>query len=463
MLPAGCRLVIDAGTVFICDFARSSPINEAEGVFIVSGDNVSIITNGIGHARVVSRQTDHSRYAVMSQGHSNLKIQGISSVDCAHVFCEAATDTYTKIGTSGAKPNVVKNVQISDGGARFSRAVSEAGHAACTIRYTLGFSVTDCFYENVRHGVQWWGGDANPKADGAPINERKCGDGRIERIAVQTAGGASVWGSMGRDIEVIDCTGADLQDVGFDAEGSVRITFIRCTQQRAKNGCFSAFFSNQAVAFIDCVGIQERYDFPLFRIYNEPESFDNQDILVSGGRFECTDKQPGTFDDKFGPTRSLTVTGAHFVNVALKFDHNRNHKIIIENNKLTFPKPPLKQITAIRVGLTHRLAKVEGYLRVSNNVIVSPSEQLAGSTGISIYQNDPHGVPMTVVRDNRIIGFPSAIVGEWASLNQNGSARFAISSNTLSSATIQILNGATAKPAIVVRDGNRRLDGVVLD
>lgn len=369
-----------------------------------SGGNVTIGDRDAG-VTIRALRSDPDLFGVLITGQANVVVENVSTIDCAHVFATAARGSgAAAVLLEGEGRNGCRNIIVRGGGASFRSAVTDPWHAACTLQFTDGFVVEDCRYRNVAHGVQWWGGDAAPTADGAWGRERKCRNGRVERVAVDRPTGCSVWGSMGEAIRVIDCRGSDAGDVGFDAEGSVDVEFLRCTQRNAKRGCFSTFFFNRSIVFRDCTGIQQFSAQPLFRIYSEVPG-GNHDVSILGGRFECIDREPGLIDDAYGDVSAVTVRAATLVNVAIAFHHRPHAQVIIEDNSFTFPGGALATFDAIRVGLPAGIPAMAPLLRIKNNRITSRMPAPAYSIGVRILRLPGQAPSSVKVLQNRVTGF----------------------------------------------------------
>lgn len=335
-IAPGTRLLLENGVEFLFDPGeRPIAATEPIGVFYLAGNDIAIVAER--ETRVRSSRPDPNLYAVMARGVQNVEIRNILGIDCAHAYVTAATEAYAELVPSGPLANISREVRIIGGGSEFQRFARGAGHGACVIAYCSDFTIKGCRYRNVSHGIQWWGGDSDPSKDGDLSKPRKCGPGAISGISVSNAEGASVWGSMGRDIIVADCNGNDAGDVGFDSEGGVNITFQRCTQMNAKAGCFAAFFENENIRFLDCIANQSSASQPVFRTYGTAAGdtrIGSRSITVIGGRFTCTDDQPGVFDNAFGAIDDLIIRSVTFDNVTLKLEYHPYRRISIVGNRI---------------------------------------------------------------------------------------------------------------------------------
>jgi len=380
-------------------------------VFQAMGDDVALAAAGDGEAFVECEAPRPFVYAAAMSGRRGFSVRGIHARNCQHVHVDSSVAEYEAVRTGEADRNIARDVLISGGGARFQSPPDE-GYGACLLAYVAGARVRDVCYENVSHGIQWWGGDSglHPWQNGARANERKCSGLLIERALVKNAQAGGVWGSMGRDVMVRDCQVQDCLDVGFDAEGCVDTVFERCTAGNSRNGCFATFFLNDRIRFVDCRGTVENKAWPLFRTYNVTQSnADNRDIAVEGGFFECLDPTgPGTMDCGSGPVRELAITGASLTNVCIDTFFVNMHRTRIADNQLTFSEP-LPSVPAIRVGGSQGLPGARGEAIVAGNRIrytVPPAaaEAAGDPVAIAIVENDYNASATSRVTGNEVSG-----------------------------------------------------------
>lgn len=407
MLPAGSILTVDPDTRFFWNGPTDQPI----GVFEAAGDDTGIEVRGNGRAIVACPAPSPLVYAAAMHGRHGFSVVGIEAHECQHVMVGAAgKENYTTVRTQGVDVNVARNVRISGGGARYTQPATR-GEGACKLAYVIGCHVSDVRYENVSHGIQWWGGDAGlePWQNGARSNERKCVDLVIERASVHRANAGGIWGSMGRRITVRDCSVEECLDVGFDAEGCVDTIFERCTARNGHNGCFTTFALCDGVRFVDCRGVVDNHRYPLFRTYNITQNpQDNRVIQVTGGHFECTDPTaPGTMDTAMGPAQDLTISGATLANVRIDTAFSNMHLTRITGNDLSFPYP-LGAVAAIRAGASKGLITAAGVVAgsaiVQGNRITYTAVPTGRETAILLREDDFNSTATSHVADNTVSG-----------------------------------------------------------
>ncbi len=401
LLPAGRMLTVAGGTHIL--FRSTAPLQSLTGVFQADGDGTGVVAEDSG-AVIECSPPSVGVYAAVARGVNGFTVVGLHALNCNHVAVDARGGVaYTEVVTGGATANVSRSIRIERGGARF--AVRPAnGHAACLLRYCFDATVTDCGYQNVLSGVEWWGGDANPvSGDGAAGRERKCGRFLIADVSVIDSTISGIWGSMGHDGMVTRCSLARSGDVGFDAEGSENIVFRACTAEDGANGCFGTFFLNSNIAFVDCHARSTHRDLPVFRIHNPTlDMANNRSIVVRGGHWECSDPAgPSVMGTAGGPCGELTITGATLRNVRIDTAFIGVHRTEVTGNTLAFPQP-FEGGGAIRVGGSKTLGSPAGGTVVVENNIVSAAARAPAA--IEIWEDDPISSATSRISANRISG-----------------------------------------------------------
>lgn len=408
-LRPGSRVLIEPGTRFVW----TGPVGSAARilhVFDAAGSDCTIEVENGGSATVEAQVPTNYVYAAGMRGHRGFTVIGLHARECHHVRVDASVGSYAAVRTSGSGANVPRDVLVIGGGASFAKMLGDS-HGACALFFVVGGEVRGARYENVRHGVQWWGGNADPDRgdrEGVAANERKCRDLVIEQVIVRGVGGGGIWGAMGRGVIVRDCSVEDAQDVAFDNEGGTDILFERCTARNGRNGCFATFFVCDGTRFVDCTGLVDDKTYPLLRIYNSSLSnAENRGLEVVGGRFECSDRSgPATMDTRNGPVQTLSITGAALRNVRIDTAFHNMYRTVVRGNTLTFPYP-ISEAAAIRVGGSKMLERSAtprpGSTLVESNVIHYTANVRSG-TAILVREDDFNGSPGGIIRANHIEG-----------------------------------------------------------
>lgn len=382
------------------------PTQTLHGVFEAGGDGVSIIVPG-GEAVVESIPPSPFVYAALAKSVNRFVVHGLRALNCNHVCVDGGPEhlVYDAVHTEGADANVARYIEIVGGGAHFDTRPG-SGHAACLVRYAFDWSVSDCSYDTVLSGVEWWGGDANPvTGDGKAGAERKCGRFAITNVQARHTAISGIWGSMGTDGVVENCLIADTGDVGFDSEGSARIVFRNCEATDGRNGCFGTFFLNDTITFERCRATSSKSGIPLFSVTNPTlDMANNRHIAIQGGRWTCTDQEgPATLGTAGGPCAELTISDAQLVNARIDTAHVGLHATEINGNTLLFPYPDLSS-AAIRVGGSKTLAPshTPGTVIVRGNRIVLSAGK--APTAIQLFEDDTISSASAKIEANDIAG-----------------------------------------------------------
>lgn len=451
-------IAIEPGTRFV--FTGPSP-SQPIGVFTVDSDDVRLTVLGEGQAIVESSTPSVTTYAVAGAAVSGLRVEGIMGLNCNHV----------RVYGDPTGSHLARTIAVKGGGASFDQR-AQHGDGACFVAFATDWSVTGSHYQRVCHGLEWWGGNAHPDVDGAPDRERKCMRFTIAGVVVSDASQAGIWGSMGRDGLVTDCTVVQCGDVGFDAEGCDRVTFRECRCEDATNGCFSTFFYSRDIVFADCTGVVADRHRPLFRTFNNTQQAGpSGTITIAGGRFRCTDPAgPSTIDTAGGPVRSLIVRDAALSNVRIDTYTNNMHRVSIINNQLTFPFAPGPG-AAISAGGSRTLADAygapeQGGVTVTGNRITFAVPAI---TAIAVNEDDYNAAASGVIAGNRVSGsVTTAVALRNGTGNVGMQPSFRVTDNVLGTvragaAALALSNaGHGARPPRVDWRNNRSAEGRLL-
>jgi hypothetical protein len=471
ILGEGVHLTIAPGTRFLWEGAAQSADGGPAFAFNAVGDNVTIAVPSGQEATVESPHPNPKLYAVGMRGRRGLSVTGIQGIDCCHVFVGPLAAGYDDVRMVGTNSNTARNIQIRGGGSRF-KARAPDGDGACYLAYVENCKVDGAQYENMMHGVQWWGGDANFSRDGEFTNERKCRSIVIRNVTVRNVTGG-IWGSMGRDVVVQDCLVENCSDVGFDAEGSTNVLFERCVSINARNGCFATFFYCDGVRFVDCEGRVDDKDFALMRVYNaSQDSVKNRQLEIRGGKFWCTDQTgPSSIDTTSGPVREFTMTGAKLSNVRVDTAHMNMHRTVICDNQITFPYT-LPPGAAIRAG-SSKVQTVSG-VRAPGTVVIEGnhivyhglSRASTATIAIEVIEDDYNSSAIDRIVDNTVSGsFAVAISLINASKNAGVIPSFTVERNRFvrlapSAKVLDVVSkGGALKPPAVLWDDTQARDG----
>lgn len=456
LVRGGCRVAIEGGSEIV--YRGASP----GGVFRVVGADVVIESVGGGDAVIACERPRRDVWAVEAVSPRGLRVTGIAARECNHVRVRSSASGYGDVRTTGRDANVGTGIVIQGGGARF-KAPPGDGSGACWIEYAFDWSVDGAVYENVSHGIEWWGGNANFDADGALANERKCGRFVIRDVTVRGAVLGGIWGAMGRSGLIERCTVERCGDVCLDAEGCTDIRFVDCAATDGHNGALATFFGSSNVVFENCRVASARADWPLYRSYNASlDATSGGTVTLRNCHFTCRDATaPGTVDTRSGPLRLLTVEGCTFSNVRIDTAFNNMHRVSITGNTLAFPYGS-PTAPAIRTGASRAAGGLAGGATIARNRL---SLAAAADAGIAVVEDDYNHAARSSVRANTISGpVARGVVMRNDSANAGIRPHFDVADNIIDGASRPgaAERGKTAAPLSLVWRGNRTGQGRTL-
>ncbi len=283
--------------------------------------------------------------------------------------------------------------------------------AGVLISYTDGWSVSHSSFSRYSHGIQWWGGDSNPKRDGKLDQVRKCRDGLISNVRAEDVRGGGIWGSMGENIIVENCQVARCGDVGIDFEGCFNAQARYNVVRDCQNGTLAIFHYNRDIVFVNNQSIQSDPKRPLACIYNASQSPDNGKVVFTNNTFVAT-RGVGTIYQR-GPSRNIVFTNNSLHNVVLDLSFNNNQRVRIENNMVAITRPS-NWPYMIKAGYTHH----RGTVSIANNQIMVTSDQSPETYAICVVQSDYNSSPTNRIIDNYITGIPRRYSVDWKGKNR---------------------------------------------
>lgn len=279
---------------------------------------------------------------------------------------------------------------------------------------------------NVAHGIQWWGGEANPIIDGYQPNVFAVREVQIDSNSVVNVS-AGIWGGMGHHIKVRSNYVQHCSDVCLDAEGGADILFQNNIAKHAAVGALAVYFFATDVRFI---GNHVEQTGPLGNwssLENIPAGYPVGRMMFTVLRDEYgyTDQTPGeqtillegntfhyTGSTGFGEVQKKSslwfgVARNQFLNTILQLDYNNNGSVDVTGNRLAFTRstgsrPP------IRVGWNHLGPSFaeQGQVVIDSDTITTTVPQTVPGIEVEQVIDAPHVVMNTIV-NNRVSGsFP---------------------------------------------------------
>jgi len=355
-----------------------------------------------------------------------------------HVFATAALDReYADIRTPGYPidddaHDCSRKIRVIRGGSTFDYRTGQ-NVGSCYLAYTFDAKVVGSEYVRTPHGVQGWGGDSAPDANGVPTNERKCGDIKVSQVDCKDVSGAAVWASMARDLEVVNCRSDLAHDVAFDAEGCHGATFRGCWAKDAVNGNYATFNLNRGVLFENCISIVSDGDeFLHFCLYNATQTTANEDITIDGGTWN-TLAGIGLITTASGPCKEFTVRDIKGRNTAINAVGNNGNQVTVTGNSLLFTRALTPGTTAIEITGAAFDGKSLAAVVVHENRVITEVAQPTGSGPIRTRATDYNVANKFSITGNHVRGpWPAeAIRGDSAAGNPGVYPAWVVNDNDL--------------------------------
>lgn len=369
--------------------------------------------------------------------------------ECALTLTNDGSLTYANADTSSTG-NISRDITIT--GNRITRTATNLGNVpAIMLHYTKGATVAGNRIDGSPYGIQWWGGDANPAADGALANERKCGDfaitGNIVRNITSPSGGAGIWGSMGESIAIDGNTVTRCNDVGIDLEGCFHAAVTGNTVKDCNNGQLTTFSYSVDVLFSGNTCRSDVANGAMARVQNGSGTPNVKDVRFIGNSFHTTN---GIGLVLLETAESVEFSGNQLRNCSLYTRLNNQKFTTARHNSLVYDTAAGSAFNAMDFGANN----AGGELNVTGNTVVSTVAQPAGSKGIYAAQIDSGVPPLTVIDANRVKGFPIPIENEWAGPLGAGVGHTLIRDNIIPVGTTIVQTESGGAVSVVVKQDN---------
>lgn len=338
-----------------------------------------------------------------------------------------------------------RNIQIlNNKGIGFDKNTSGA---FIDLRYAKDVIAKGNNIKKYRHGIEWWGGDANPSKNGVFTNPRWAINISISNNTVDDIGLGGIWGSMGTNISIINKNSVtNCGDVGIDFEGTFSSKATGNYVKNCKNGGLTTFFFNKDIIFDNNVvesDVDQQY---LFKVFNSSNS-NNNSIKVINNTFNHTGSGIGYVGGE--QVESLLFSKNKLKNTAINF-YSLNYKNIeISYTELSFTNLYNKAFNAVYL---QRLIG-NSQINISNIKIVSDVIQPPGSRGMYIILNDYNSLTKAFIENNEVTGFPIDVEVRADSANPGIVPEFFVRNNLMSSRNFIFSKGETQKGKLFF-DGN---------
>lgn len=376
----------------------------AANTAMMSGTDISDVT--VEKMMFVSETGMVTHRAVEAVSSRRIRIQNNRAVRCtvAHVIGYDGAYGYDTV----IRDNVVEGLVSAE-------PLQYCQGQGIVISYIRDSIVTGNRIENVSHGIQWWGGDANPAGLGSPENDRRCKNVVISNNIVTGCGGGGIWGAMGENMTITNNIVTNCYDVGIDLEGTFYSTVSNNVVYDCKNGGIVVFFLCKGTVFSGNTVYSEGDVQYTFKIFNSTQSTLNEDVLVTGNTFIHNGDTYGLAGADAGDcTEKIVYTSNLFVNVLLRQSaHNSrftqvtgNHFIQTRELKPSiYDREPDEFVLPIYAASHHN----GGEVIIQDNIVSNYAPQREGSIAVGITQSDNGSQSFNLVQGNIIRGYDNDI------------------------------------------------------
>jgi parallel beta-helix repeat protein len=329
----------------------------------ITVDSVGFLgtTNNVGAVRV----DGCSRVRVVSCVVEGIRLFYSSTGGSTHTYAAATDDLLSS--------DLIVNDNVCVGAGR----TSALGQEPCIyFTYAKRCSAKGNKVRNYRHGIGWWGGDAN--TNGTAVATRWTKDVTITGNTVSAVGvatdnvGGGIFGSMGERIAVTGNTVSDCGDVGIDAEGTYYVSISGNTVSDCRNGCITTFFRCRGVSITGNSTYQTGAGFKHIYIFNSTQEATNRDFVITGNVCENIDGV-GTAGGQ--TSYSLLLSGNVFKNVKIDRMANNSTYMKVSGNILTFDTASTATVSVVGVVAT------DVFTAIDHGLVIGDAMTFTGTGG----------------------------------------------------------------------------------
>lgn len=320
---------------------------------------------------------------------------------------------------------LTKNIKLSNN--KGIGAKKTINGAFIEVAYVKNVEIRSNSIRRYQHGIQWWGGDANPDRNGLLDNPRWAINIQISKNIIDNIGMGGIWGSMGNKVMVVDGNKVtNCGDVGIDFEGTFASSATGNYVKNCRNGCITTFFLNRDILINrNIIESDVKYQY-LFRIYNSHNK-DNQSITFTDNHLTHKGSSIGYVGGE--QIDKLLISRNKLTDVAILFDAINYREIKIDNNQLLFNNAHSQLFSAIYAkGFVQN-----GEVFVERNKIKSNIPQPLNSRGLYIILDDFNTATKANANGNKIEGFTIDVEMRSDSKNKGIVHFFVVENNMMAS------------------------------
>ncbi|MGI8377423.1 right-handed parallel beta-helix repeat-containing protein [Priestia megaterium] len=365
-------------------------------------------------------------------------------------------ETYNSVTREKLNHNIQINNNIAVG---LDKTLSKA---AIELAYVEDAKVKRNRISKYKHGIQWWGGDANPAKNGALNNPRWAINIVISKNTIQDINSGGIWGSMGTNIKVSSGNVvSDCGDVGIDFEGSTSSEATGNYIKNCKNGCLTTFFENKEIKIRKNIIESDVKNQYLFKIYNSSHK-QNHSIQIYKNKFRFIGSGIGYVGGE--QVDKVSIFNNDFINTVVHLYSPNFKEVYIHKNKFLFTNLVDDPFNAVRVrSLIQQFEQdslAEGEFKISNNIIKSEVTQPNKSRAIYVEMNEKNLPSRAIVEKNETEGFQIDVEYYLIDSGANRKMEFILRNNMLHGRNFVFLKGGSSEGKILI-EGNYDGNGLV--
>ena len=456
-------------------FLKSPRVFLPEGDYYITSEialpnNATVIGTGMNTRIITTNLTDAIFRAVEKEnifinrvafhgldGSYAIKVDSCKHVEVLQCFAKVCalfqSNTSVAVNRDSASPNTDAGLTSTDQGSidikvirNFCYGSLQADGVTPTVaplfggiafRYSKDVVCENNYVEKYRHGIYWWGGDSLPSKDGAWNNPRLAENVRILNNTIYHMSWGGIWGSMGKNVNVIGNHVERCGDVGIDFEGTHGGKASDNFVKNITHGCLSTFFYSENIDFANNTCLQDGTMGKTFYFHsNGATNPDARNISVKDNRFiyTATDGTLGVVNAS--NMKQFSFEDNELINVRVDFNVQNNGERDVKRNKLLFTIVSAIAFNAMNLGGNHPDTGKPG-LTVDGNKIKTLVAQPVGSIGLLVDQFNFNAVVSSHLLNNTVVGFATSIETRDTSQNNGYHMEFLIERNKVDGNIVQ--------------------------
>ena len=351
------QTAIDSGANIVCFSGGTYKVNldsltlssnqvlDGQGATITSTDTTRNKCIFVGRSKsnikicnFIFSTNNSGQSAILLLGCVDVKIENNQTTNCALVVSGSSAQStndifgYYALYSSVNSSNQSAFISASNNSCTGDSTTDATNVPAILITFTYGAAVENNNLTGYRHGVMWWGGDADPTINGAIANERKVNTLNISNNVCTDMDMGNIWGAMGVSVIVSNNECDYSGDVGIDFEGCIDCIAIGNNVRNRTNGALALGFVNKNVKFTGNIAQTDTNGVYIVNLFGTTGStYDNRDLVFSDNEIRAIGNIKALIS---GPTQftNLVIDNNRLYNVNIDFNTTAFRNLSVENN-----------------------------------------------------------------------------------------------------------------------------------